>query len=36
MGCFYEVDTEWPDGMSLQRLEEYISLVKEFREKLGV
>lgn len=34
--CFYKVDTEWPDEMSPQRLEEYRAMVKEFRQKLGV
>jgi len=29
-------DTEWPDEMSPQRLEEYRTQVKEFRERLGV
>jgi putative sterol carrier protein len=33
---FYKVDTEWPDGMSPQRLEEYKAQVKGFREKLKV
>lgn len=33
---FYKVDTEWPDEMSSQRLEEYKALVKGFREKLKV
>jgi putative sterol carrier protein len=33
---FYKVDTEWPDEMSPQRLEEYKALVKGFREKLKV
>jgi putative sterol carrier protein len=34
--CFYQVDTEWPDEMSPQRLEEYRAQVKEFRQRLGV
>jgi putative sterol carrier protein len=34
--AFYKVDTEWPDDMSPQRLEEYKAQVKEFRERLGV
>jgi len=29
-------DTEWPDEMSPQRLEEYRAQVKEFKERLGV
>jgi hypothetical protein len=29
-------DTEWPDEMSPQRLEEYRTQVKEFRGRLGV
>ena len=33
---FYRIDTEWPDEMSPQRLEEYKALVKGFREKLKV
>ena len=33
---FYKVDTEWPNEMSPQRLEEYKALVKGFREKLKV
>jgi hypothetical protein len=33
---FYKVDTEWPDEMSPQRLEEYKAQVKGFREKLKV
>ncbi len=33
---FYKVDTEWPDDMSPERLEEYRAQVKEFRERLGV
>ena len=34
--CFYKTDTEWPDEMSPQRLEEYRAQVKEFRERLKV
>ena len=34
--CFHQVDTEWPDEMSPQRLEEYRAYVKEFAAKLGV
>jgi len=34
--AFNKVDTEWPDNMSPQRLEEYKAQVKEFRERLGV
>lgn len=34
--CFYKTDTEWPDEMSPERLEEYKAQVKEFRERLGV
>jgi len=33
---FYKVDTEWPDDMSPQRLEQYKAQVKEFRERLKV
>jgi len=33
---FYKVDTEWPDEMSPQRLEEYKAQVKGFRERLKV
>ena len=33
--CCYQIDAEWPDEMSPQRLEEYKAQVKEFREKLG-
>jgi hypothetical protein len=33
---FYKVDTEWPDEMSPQRLEEYKVQVKGFRERLKV
>ncbi|MDY6918354.1 MAG: SCP2 sterol-binding domain-containing protein [Chloroflexota bacterium] len=34
--CFYQVDTEWPDEMSPERLEEYRALVREFTTRLGV
>lgn len=34
--CFHQVDTEWPDEMSPERLEEYRALVKEFTTRLGV
>jgi putative sterol carrier protein len=33
---FNKVDTEWPDEMSPERLEEYRDQVKEFRGRLGV
>jgi hypothetical protein len=33
---FYKVDTEWPNEMSPQRLEQYKAQVKEFRERLKV
>jgi hypothetical protein len=33
---FYKVDTEWPDEMSPQRLEQFKAQVKTFREKLKV
>ena len=33
---FYKVDTEWPDEMSPQRLEEYKAQVKEFRGRLKI
>ena len=33
---FYKVDTEWPNEMSPQRLEQYKAQVKAFREKLKV
>lgn len=31
---FYQVDTEWPDEMSPQRLEQYKALIRELRERL--
>ncbi len=31
-----KIDTEWPDEMSPQRLDEYKAQVKEFRGRLGV
>jgi putative sterol carrier protein len=34
--AFNKVDTEWPDDMSPQRLEEYKAQVREFRARLGV
>ena len=34
--CFHQVDTEWPDEMSPERLEEYKALVREFTTRLGV
>jgi putative sterol carrier protein len=34
--AFNKVETEWPDDMSPQRLEEYKAQVKEFRERLGI
>jgi putative sterol carrier protein len=34
--CFYKVDTEWPDEMPPERLEQYKAQVKDFREKLGI
>jgi putative sterol carrier protein len=34
--AFHKIDTEWPDEMSPQRLEEYRTGVKAFREKLEV
>jgi putative sterol carrier protein len=34
--AFYRIDTEWPDEMSPQRLQEYKDRVAEFRRKLGV
>ena len=33
---FNRVDTEWPDDMPPQRLEQYKAQVKEFRERLKV
>jgi putative sterol carrier protein len=33
---FNRVDTEWPDEMSPERLEEYRGQVREFRQRLGV
>jgi putative sterol carrier protein len=33
---FYQVDTEWPDEMSPQRLEQYRAHIREFRERLKV
>ena len=34
--AFYRIDTEWPDEMSPQRLQEYKDSVAEFRRRLGV
>lgn len=34
--AFNKVETEWPDDMSPQRLEEYKAQVKEFRERLVI
>ena len=34
--CFSGVDTEWPDEMSPERIEEYRAGMKEFRARLGV
>ena len=36
VGSFYEIDTEWPDEMSPQRLQEYKAKVAEFRQRLKV
>jgi putative sterol carrier protein len=33
---FYKVDTEWPDEMSPQRLEQYRAELKDIREKLKI
>jgi len=33
---FYKVDTEWPDDMSPQRLEQYRAQLKDIREKLKI
>ena len=33
---FNDIDTEWPDEMSPERLEEYRGQVSEFRQRLGV
>ncbi len=34
--CFHNVEAEWPDEMSPQRLEQYKAQVREFRNRLGV
>ncbi len=34
--CFYQVETEWPDEMTAERLEQYRAQIKEFRQRLGV
>lgn len=34
--CFHQVDTEWPDEMSPQRLEEYRNQLQKTRQELGV
>lgn len=34
--AFHKIETEWPDEMSPQRLEEYRTAVKEFRDRLKV
>ena len=36
IASFYQINTEWPDEMPPQRLEEYKTQVKEFRGRLGV
>jgi len=36
VGSFYKIDTEWPDDMSPQRLQEYKAMVAEFRQRLMV
>jgi hypothetical protein len=36
VGSFYKIDTEWPDDMSPQRLQEYKAMVAEFRQRLKV
>ncbi len=36
VGAFHKIDTEWPDEMSPQRLQEYRAKVAEFRQRLGV
>ena len=33
---FHRVDTEWPDEMSPQRLQEYKARMAEFRQKLSI
>jgi len=34
--CFSGIETEWPDEMSPERIEEYRAGMKEFRSSLGV
>jgi hypothetical protein len=36
VGAFNKIDTEWPDEMSPQRLQEYKAKVAEFRQRLKV
>jgi hypothetical protein len=36
VGAFNKIDTEWPDEMSPQRLQEYKAEVAEFRKRLKV
>ena len=36
VGAFNKIDTEWPDEMSPQRLQEYKAKVTEFRQRLKV
>jgi putative sterol carrier protein len=36
VGAFNKIDTEWPDDMSPQRLQEYKVMVAEFRRRLKV
>jgi len=36
VGAFNKIDTEWPDDMSPQRLQEYKVMVAQFRQRLRV
>jgi putative sterol carrier protein len=36
VGAFNKIDTEWPDEMSPQRLQEYKAEVAQFRQRLKV
>jgi len=36
VGAFNKIDTEWPDEMTPQRLQEYKAKVAEFRQRLGI
>ncbi len=36
VGAFNKIDTEWPDEMTPQRLQEYKAKVAEFRQRLRI